>query len=338
VPAFTSASLAVLLSAAAFGQAVPSPLAPQPAEGLQFEVASIKPAVRTPRPAGVGGNRTGSGLGACPTALKMDRGRVDVKCATVAMLIGYAFRFSPDRVTGPDWMMSVGSPRFDIAATIPRGASPSQVPDMFQALLAGRFKLAIHRGTADRPMYALVVAKGGPKVKPAAPEPGDSVAVAAEAADPGSPPSLDSFYGAVADSTTPNADGKGFTTTLSNPRMGTVRETGDPHGVQRWEAPNISFAGLADLLDKVAPVSSPVIDMTGVKGRYRLVLEVSMTDVFAARADVAGAGVSGLMDMEDNIVRAFNDGLLKLGLHLERRKGPVEAIFVDHVEQTPTAN
>jgi hypothetical protein len=73
--------------------------------------------------------------------LKIDRGRVAVQCANVAMLIGYAYRLSPDRITGPNSMMGLDAPRFDIEATIPQDASQNQVPEMFQALLADRFKL-----------------------------------------------------------------------------------------------------------------------------------------------------------------------------------------------------
>jgi len=77
------------------------------------------------------------------------------------MLIGYAWRMSPDRIKGPDSMMGVGAPRFDIEATIPQGSSLDQVPEMLQALLADRFKLIIHHGTTTGANYALMVAKGG---------------------------------------------------------------------------------------------------------------------------------------------------------------------------------
>jgi uncharacterized protein (TIGR03435 family) len=42
--------------------------------------------------------------------------------------------------------------------------------------------------------------------------------------------------------------------------------------------------------------------------------------------------------MEQTVVRGFNEGLRKLGLKLERRKGTVEALIVDHVEKTPSEN
>jgi uncharacterized protein (TIGR03435 family) len=38
---------------------------------------------------------------------------------------------------------------------------------MLRAILASRFKLKIHHETKVRPIYALVIAKSGPKLKPA---------------------------------------------------------------------------------------------------------------------------------------------------------------------------
>lgn len=43
-------------------------------------------------------------------------------------------------------------------------------------------------------------------------------------------------------------------------------------------------------------------------------------------------------EMEEAILNAFNDGLRKLGLKLERRKGPIEVLVVDRVERSPTGN
>ncbi len=41
---------------------------------------------------------------------------------------------------------------------------------MLQALLADRFQLKIHREMRDQPVYELVVAKNGPRLKPSAAE------------------------------------------------------------------------------------------------------------------------------------------------------------------------
>jgi uncharacterized protein (TIGR03435 family) len=253
------------------------------------------------------------------------------------MLIGYAFRISPDRVTGPDWMTGAGSPRFDIAAKIPQGTSEHQVPEMFQALLADRFKLSFHRENKNGEVYALVVEKGGLKLKEAGPEPGTQISAAA--AEPSPQPSVDGFFGAVQTRTIANADGRTSTTTISNPHMGTVRQTGEPFQIQRWEAPSISLEGLADLLDKVLPLSSPVVDMTGLKGRFQMVLEVSMREARPGMVSIGANPAEGPgTEMEVVVLKAFNDGLRKLGLELEHREGTVEAVVVDHVEKTPTEN
>jgi uncharacterized protein (TIGR03435 family) len=48
---------------------------------------------------------------------------------------------------------------------MPAGATEDQRPAMLRTLLAQRFKLAVHRGTREMPVYLLVVAKNGPKVQ-----------------------------------------------------------------------------------------------------------------------------------------------------------------------------
>ena len=283
----------------------------------RFEVASVKPSV----PGAVAAaERTGGipGGGGCPQAFRMNPGRVDFGCATLPMLIGYAFRIAPDRIIGPDWMVSPGSPRFDISATFPPG-QVDQVPEMVQALLADRFKLASHRGTTNRTIYALLVGKGGAKLQPP---------IADAAADTDPQPAAMQFFAVTHIRSTQTA------TTLSSPRMGVVRQLDGPNHTQRWEAPSTSLAGLADLLDQVTPLSTPVIDLTGLTGRYQLILEVSLAALSGTRMTRENA----LAEMEQTVVQSFNDGLRKLGLELERRKGAVESIVVDRIERSPSGN
>ena len=163
----------VALVIAALGAPGASSAQSATADVPRFEVSSVKPVIGPPSDPGSGGTR-GRG-GGCPLRFKIDRAQVVIDCATIADLIGYAFRFPPDRIAGPDWMMALGSPRFAIAATLPQGASVKQVPEMVQALLADRFRLELHRGTREHAFYALVVAKGGLKVKESPGEPGAAV-------------------------------------------------------------------------------------------------------------------------------------------------------------------
>jgi len=88
---------------------------------------------------------------------------------------GSTLGFATDgRVVGaPDWMRSE---RYDIDARIdPADMAAWQNPAaqkemlhfMMQSLLAERCKLAVHREMRDKPVYVLVVAKGGPKFQQA---------------------------------------------------------------------------------------------------------------------------------------------------------------------------
>jgi uncharacterized protein (TIGR03435 family) len=58
---------------------------------------------------------------------------------------------------------SMDSPHYDIVAKAAGPVSSDQLMLMFQGLLIERFHLAVHFEKQDRPVFALVVAKGGPK-------------------------------------------------------------------------------------------------------------------------------------------------------------------------------
>jgi uncharacterized protein (TIGR03435 family) len=279
-----------------------------------FEVASVKPSVFDPPRAGVSG-RSGGGEGGCPQSLKSDPSQIRIRCATLAMLIGYAYRFSPDRVQGPAWMDSPRTQRFDIAAKIPEGVPEQQSPRMMQSLLEDRFGLAIHASEAIKEVFALVLAKGGLKM----------AEVQQDAVEPPAvePDTSQGFYGAIAVHESAG--------TVSSPRMGAVSHTNGPDWLQRYESPGITLAGLAELLDMAIPVQVPILDMTGNKGRYRLDLELPLA-VLKPNPDRQPG------EVEDLALHAFNEGLWKLGLQLERRKVPVPILVVDRVERMPTQN
>ena len=66
------------------------------------------------------------------------------------------------QISGPDWLAAACS---NIIAKVPPGTSKEQVKPMLQNLLAERFALALHREKRALPVYTLVVAKNGPKMK-----------------------------------------------------------------------------------------------------------------------------------------------------------------------------
>ena len=84
---------------------------------------------------------------------------------TLSILIAYAFRInSNNQIAGkPNWLDDT---YYEIAAK-PEGdvgLSPLQLMPLLQQLLQERFHLAYHRETRNVKGYALVVAKGGPKL------------------------------------------------------------------------------------------------------------------------------------------------------------------------------
>jgi uncharacterized protein (TIGR03435 family) len=276
-----------------------------------FEVASVKQAPPSARNAGK----------SCQPSFRVDGGRVAIQCATLTMLIGYAYRFTPYRITRPAAMATGPAARFDILATLPPGAVKHDVPELLQTLLAERFQLVVHHGQAEQPVYALVVSKGGLRLPPASGE----IQYSDE------PDGTITLVAGIPSRTTEERVAAGTdTTTLSNARIGTVLVTNKPGGIQHFDAPNTTMQGLADLLDGYVSLSEPIVDQTGVTGRYHVAFEVSLR-LDAPRSD-------GPVDLEAAALVAFNDGLKPLGLRLERRKGTVEILVVDQVSTTPTEN
>ena len=79
-------------------------------------------------------------------------------------LITWSYKMRDYQVEGPNWLDKA---RFDIAAKPPSGQDLQKKLDvMIQSMLADRFKLALHRETREMPVYGLVLAKNGLKLKP----------------------------------------------------------------------------------------------------------------------------------------------------------------------------
>src|SRR5580704_16108128 len=76
-------------------------------------------------------------------------------------LIWFAYGIEDYRISGgPKWLTT---DKFDIVYK----PSGPQANLMLRSLLAERFKLIVHTETRQMPVYALVVAKGGPKMEKA---------------------------------------------------------------------------------------------------------------------------------------------------------------------------
>ncbi len=313
-------------------QAQAGPTALKPTVRVKFEVASIRPAVPARDIPGRGGEAPappppgGPGCSLVSPRRTIDPDRIDLECMSLKQLLLEAFAIPSGLLLAPDW---TETDAFDISAKLPNGATHEQLPEMFQSLLEDRFGLLFHPGTKEGTVNALVV-KGGLKVKPAAPDSAQPAWVSAAEAVKGP-----YNYGrGVRHISVP-----GSNDVFHSSSMGFVRksDTGGPGGIIHYEAPSITFEGLAALAKFAGPGLDPavgIVDMTGLKGRYQVNFDLSMTDLLAAIA----AGPRDLVFWQSDSLNMVQDGLKKLGLQLETRKAPVDVMVVDHLEKTPTAN
>jgi uncharacterized protein (TIGR03435 family) len=122
-----------------------------------FEVASVRPSVNAPRQAVAAAGSTSD---------KQFR----IAGLTIRDYISMAYSVKLNQISGPDW---ITTDRFDIAATLPEGSQPDQVPGMMQTLLEERFELKTHREKKEFPVYALRVSSGGLKATEVPRDPGE---------------------------------------------------------------------------------------------------------------------------------------------------------------------
>jgi uncharacterized protein (TIGR03435 family) len=317
-----------------------STVSAQPAETkLEFEAASVKPSAP---PAGRGairpGPQGGPGSG--------DPGRLTYSFSTISDLIVDAYSVKRSQISGgPNWL---DSERFDIVAKVPEGATKEQVKAMLQNLLAERFKLTLHRETKELPMYALVVGSKGPKLKvsavndappatafqPKAGGRGEAEAQAVEPPPPGRPSIRDLKIGPDGCPEMPGeAAGRAVNFMMMTPNGECMISKGE------------TMEGLAAKLSN--GLDRPVIDQTGLKGKYDFKLRYDPSSMSGGRGgpkdalDPAPAGgdpanpISPGGDLPPSVFNALQE---QLGLKLEAKKGPVDLLVIDHVLKTPTKN
>ncbi len=300
-----------------------------------FEVASIKPAppIASITPAMIQSGKLRLGVSVVGA-------RVDIGYMSLADLIRTAYDVKPHQISGPDWM---AAERFNITAKLPDGATKDQVNVMLQALLAERFKLTVHHEMKERPVYALIVGKGGSKLRESELQtPAD--AAKADAAKKGAPPPMMVVGG---QSVTAGRDG--MSATLSGGPMGSVKVSMSPAG-EHFEAQKMSMSAFADMLTSM--VDRPVVDMTDLKGTYQVAFDVPLADIMAVATKVAasagiaippglptGAGVGGSSSAptaSDPTGGSIFQSVQQLGLKLDARQAPTDVVVIDHVEKTPT--
>ena len=212
----------------------------------EFEVVSVKPA--PPAVNGVSSRES------------VDNGLLTYTNFTLRRLISNAYGVTEGQIVGPAW---ISDNLYHVHARLPAGVSRSAVPAMLQGMLAERFQLVVERVKKKMPVYALVVAKGGHKMKPVVND--------------------DSGYGG---------------------------------GVRRIDGRGITMEAFAKLLSSRV-TDRPVVDMTGLSGRFAFRLE------WAPDPD------------DPSVYIAVQE---QLGLKLDPRRMLTEVITVTHAERNPTEN
>ena len=113
-----------------------------------------------------------------------------------------------------------------------------------------------------------------------------------------------------------------------------LSEAGDGDGVRPMTGMKLGLAGHSATLDQLAfflstPLGAPVLDKTGLAGRYDF--ELDLTNY---RTGGAGSG-----DPPADPVAVMQSSLSsQLGLRLEARRMAVEMLVIDHIEPKPVEN
>jgi uncharacterized protein (TIGR03435 family) len=147
----------MMVAALALGQNV-TPNSPT------FEVVSVKPHPLPAMTAAFRFHATTPG----PPVLHATGNRFVENTATVQELIMDAYGIEAFRISGlADWTLSPKGEHFDIDARAGGDGTPTpeQLQLMLQNVLADRFQLKLHREMRPLPVFALVIAKNGPKIR-----------------------------------------------------------------------------------------------------------------------------------------------------------------------------
>jgi uncharacterized protein (TIGR03435 family) len=235
----------------------------QAASSSQFDIASVKVHV------GGGG-----------TTRRIEPQSLTYLNITLGEFMQMAYDVRRYQIDAPDWVINNGSSdRYDIVAKSSTPATEQQLRRMIAPLLAERFHLSFHRETRVLPIYALVVAKGGPKLKP--------------------------------------GDG------------GEQSVVPDPAGGFRFQ--NYPIGALAAMLMAMRSTGRPVVDRTGLTGRYTFSANLQDLPAGAAPGDLKHA----VVENDSPVFTALEE---QLGLKLSPERAPIEMLVVDQAERVPTDN
>jgi uncharacterized protein (TIGR03435 family) len=207
-----------------------------------------------------------------------------VKNYSVQSLVAAAWNLPTRLVSGgPAWS---STDRYDIVAGTPGALQPDRDEQlaMLRVLLSDRFKLTFHRETRTIPIYELMVANSGRKMKRSEGPPSD-----------GRPALIFTLF---------------------------------PERRARLPVRDATIAEFASVLPHGA-VDRPVVDKTGIAGRYDFVLDWAPDE-----SDFDGMMRTRLPLADDSAEPGLFEAVQQqLGLKLVPTRGPIETIVLDHVDR-----
>ena len=205
-------------------------------------------------------------------------------------------------VGGPSW---IDTDHYDINAKASSGFSEKdglqtvqRIEAMLRALLEDRFQVKVHTEMRDVPIYALVLANKEPR------------------------------FGALFKPST----AKCYTRADPPPRDSPpdpTRQCGIRGGNGNVTFVNITMEDIARSLADYPAVSRPVMDRTGLVGRYDLHLEFTPAFVDSPNRD-ASQVANPNADAGPNLFTALVE---QAGLKLQAERGQAQFIVIDHVER-----
>lgn len=199
-------------------------------------------------------------------------------------LIELAYGVKRYQFSGPAGLDYDSQDRYDLIGKASAPVSERELWAMVIPVLQERFKLAVHHEKRELPVYALIVAKGGPKFS-------------------------------VGDGEEPHTE-----STTS--------------GAISYK--NITMDAFADMLTTVLQQFRPVLNRTGLEGRYSFTANLLNIPAGLSQAQYRKALIDAVASTAVDSPVFTN--VKELGLSLESQKAPVDVIVVDHVEKTPTEN
>lgn len=262
-----------------------------PGTASKFEVASIKQ------------DKSSQGMYIIDPARD---GRFYARSITVNWLLRIAYGVQGFQIVGgPKWM---NSEKFDVqakASTAVNEEMQKLTPDqdrllkehMLEALLHDRFKLAAHRESRQLPVYALVLAKHGPR--------------------------LQGSNGGIA-----KGNQTGF-----GPKGGIEFQPAKERGEESLIANAAPMVILARTLS--LPLGRTVVDRTGLHGHYTFTLTwaPSLVPGLMSPGPQGSQAASGMPPAPTSSGPSIFTAIQQqLGLKLDAQKAPVEVLVIDHIE------